>query len=64
MTIRHVIRKETYFDSVTLMQITNEVKKLQGVENAVVELDGTKLGHPRDLPFVTMRKLIGCNLRP
>ncbi|HQG28440.1 MAG TPA: FdrA family protein, partial [Candidatus Ozemobacteraceae bacterium] len=36
MTIRHVIRKETYFDSVTLMQITNEVKKLQGVENAVV----------------------------
>ncbi len=36
MTIRHVIRKETYFDSVTLMQITNEVKKLQGVEKAVV----------------------------
>ncbi|MFZ2958769.1 MAG: acyl-CoA synthetase FdrA [Candidatus Ozemobacteraceae bacterium] len=36
MTIRYQIRKDTYFDSVTLMLITNQVKKIDGIEQAVV----------------------------
>ncbi|MBF0501538.1 MAG: acyl-CoA synthetase FdrA [Candidatus Riflebacteria bacterium] len=36
MTIRHQIRQNTYFDSVTLMLVTNQVKKIEGVELAVV----------------------------
>ena len=36
MTIKHLLKKDTYFDSVTLMLINNEVKKLDGVTNAVV----------------------------
>ncbi|HNV72549.1 MAG TPA: FdrA family protein, partial [Candidatus Ozemobacteraceae bacterium] len=36
MAIRFVIRKDAYFDSVTLMLINSEVKKLPQVESAVV----------------------------
>jgi len=36
MIVRHRIKPQTYFDSVTLMLIGNEVKKIDGVENAVV----------------------------
>lgn len=36
MIIRHLIRKDTYFDSVTLMLVTNQVKKFEGVEAALV----------------------------
>lgn len=36
MIVSHKIRKQTYFDSVTLMLIGSQVKKLDGIENAVV----------------------------
>lgn len=36
MVVSHIIRKQTYFDSVTLMLIGSQVKKLDGIENAVV----------------------------
>lgn len=36
MVVQHLIRKQTYFDSVTLMLIGSRVKKLEGIENAVV----------------------------
>ena len=36
MVVCHLIRKQTYFDSVTLMLIGSQVKKLDGIENAVV----------------------------
>lgn len=36
MVVSHLIRKQTYFDSVTLMLIGSQVKKLDGIENAVV----------------------------
>jgi FdrA protein len=36
------IRKNAYYDSVTLMLISNEVKKLEGVEEALIGM-GTKL---------------------
>ena len=36
MIIRHLIRKDTYFDSVTLMLVTNQAKKFEGVEAALV----------------------------
>ncbi|MEW5693222.1 MAG: acyl-CoA synthetase FdrA [Candidatus Hydrogenedentota bacterium] len=36
MVIKHILKKETYFDSVTLMLINNEIKKMDGVTNSVV----------------------------
>ncbi len=36
MVVNHLIRKQTYFDSVTLMLIGSQIKKLDGIENAVV----------------------------
>ncbi len=36
MVVCHLIKKQTYFDSVTLMLIGSQVKKLEGIENAVV----------------------------
>ncbi|GAB4271756.1 MAG: acyl-CoA synthetase FdrA [Candidatus Rifleibacteriota bacterium] len=36
MVVQHQIRKQTYFDSVTLMLIGSQIKKLDGIENAVV----------------------------
>ncbi len=36
MVVKHLIRKQTYFDSVTLMLIGSQVKKLEGIENTVV----------------------------
>lgn len=36
MVVAHLVRKQTYFDSVTLMLIGSQVKKLEGIDNAVV----------------------------
>ncbi|MFZ5952669.1 MAG: FdrA family protein, partial [Candidatus Rifleibacteriota bacterium] len=36
MVIKHLIKKQTYFDSVTLMLIGSKIKKLDGIDNAVV----------------------------
>src|SRR5574344_1679526 len=36
MVVSHVVKKQTYFDSVTLMLIGSQVKKLDGIEDAVV----------------------------
>lgn len=36
MVVSHLVKKQTYFDSVTLMLIGSQVKKLDGIENAVV----------------------------
>ncbi|MBF0548047.1 MAG: acyl-CoA synthetase FdrA [Candidatus Riflebacteria bacterium] len=36
MPVKFEIKKQTYFDSVTLMQINTEVKKLPGIENAII----------------------------
>ncbi len=36
MVVCHLVKKQTYFDSVTLMLIGSQVKKLDGIENAVV----------------------------
>ena len=36
MVVRHLIKKQTYFDSVTLMLIGTQVKKMEGVDNVVV----------------------------
>jgi succinyl-CoA synthetase alpha subunit len=36
MGVFHLIKKNSYFDSVTLMLISGEIKKLEGVEHAVV----------------------------
>lgn len=36
MVVHHLIRKQTYFDSVTLMLIGSQIKKLDGIDNAVV----------------------------
>ena len=36
MVVHHKIRKQTYFDSVTLMLTGTQVKRLEGIENAVV----------------------------
>lgn len=36
MVVRQLIKKQTYFDSVTLMLIGSEVKKMEGIENTVV----------------------------
>ncbi len=36
MVVHHLIRKQTYFDSVTLMLIGSQIKKLDGVDNVVV----------------------------
>ena len=36
MVVCHLVKKQTYFDSVTLMLIGSQVKKLDGIKNAVV----------------------------
>lgn len=36
MVISHIIKKQTYFDSVTLMLIGSQVKKLPGIDGSVV----------------------------
>lgn len=36
MVVNHLIKKQTYFDSVTLMLTGTQIKKLDGVDNAVV----------------------------
>lgn len=36
MVVCHLIKKQTYFDSVTLMLIGSQVKKLDGIDSAVV----------------------------
>jgi FdrA protein len=36
MVVKHIVKKQTYFDSVTLMLIGSQVKKLDGIENAIV----------------------------
>lgn len=36
MVVRQLIKKQTYFDSVTLMLIGSQVKKMEGIENTVV----------------------------
>lgn len=36
MVVSHLIKKQTYFDSVTLMLIGSQVKKLDGIANTVV----------------------------
>ncbi len=36
MVVRTLVKKDTYFDSVTLMLVTGELKKAAGLENAVV----------------------------
>ena len=38
MHSRTIIRKNSYFDSVTLMSIGNEIKHMEGVEEAVVAM--------------------------
>lgn len=42
MTVKSLVRKNTYFDSVTLMIVTKEVKKMDGVREALVAM-GTEL---------------------
>jgi succinyl-CoA synthetase alpha subunit len=38
MSVKSLIRKNTYYDSVTLMAITREIKKVEGVKEALVAM--------------------------
>lgn len=42
MAVKYLIRENTYYDSVTLMIITREVKKIEGVKEVIVGM-GTEL---------------------
>ena len=42
MSVKYLIKKNTYYDSVTLMIITREVKKIEGINEVIVGM-GTEL---------------------
>jgi len=42
MALKYLIKNNTYYDSVTLMIITREVKKIEGVKEVIVGM-GTEL---------------------